>query len=99
MSGKEGTSNNNAKPVAMDPTNPYYVHHSDQPGHMLVSTKLNDDYYQSWNTTMVHALTANKKLGFVNNTLEMSSREKDLSQFELWNQCNSMILSWLSHSY
>jgi len=28
----------------------------------------------------------------------MSSREKDPSQFELWNQCNSMILSWLSHS-
>ena len=30
--------------------------------------------------------------------LEMPSREKDPSQFELWNQCNSMILSWLSHS-
>jgi len=82
----------------MDPTNPYYVHHSDQPGHMLVSTKLNDANYQSWKTTMVHALTAKKKLKFVDGTIEMSSQEKDPSQFELQNQCNSMILSWLSHS-
>jgi len=47
---------------------------------------------------MVHALTTKKKLRFVDDTLEMSSREKDSSQFELWNKCNSMILSWLSHS-
>ncbi|XP_068492158.1 uncharacterized protein [Phaseolus vulgaris] len=97
MSDKEGT-NNVAKSVAMDPTNPYYVHHLDQPGHMLVSTKLNGANYQSWKTTMVHALTAKKKLRFVDSTIEMSSQEKDSSQFELWNQCNSMILSWLSHS-
>ncbi|XP_068503970.1 uncharacterized protein [Phaseolus vulgaris] len=97
MSDKEGTSNA-AKSAAMDPTNLYYVHHSDQPGHMLVSTKLNDANYQSWKTTMVHALTAKKKLGFVDGTIEMPSQEKDPSQFELWNQCNSMILSWLSHS-
>ena len=65
---------------------------------MLVSTKLNDANYQSWKTTMVHTLTAKKKLGFVDGTIERSSQEKDPSQFELWNQCNSMILSWLSHS-
>jgi len=47
---------------------------------------------------MVHALKTKKKLGFVDNTLEMLSREKDPSHFKLWNQCNSMILSWLSHS-
>jgi len=82
MSDKEGISNA-AKSAAMDPTNPYYVHHLDQPGHMLVSTKLNGANYQSWKTTMIHALTAKKKLGFVDNTIEMSSQEKDPSQFEL----------------
>ncbi|XP_068503612.1 uncharacterized protein [Phaseolus vulgaris] len=97
MSAKEGTSNT-VKSAAMDPTNPYYVHHSDQPEHMLVSTKLNDVNYQSWKTTMVYTLMVKKKLGFVDGTIEMSSQEKDPSQFELWNQCNCMILSWLSHS-
>ncbi|XP_068483312.1 uncharacterized protein [Phaseolus vulgaris] len=97
MSDKEGTSNA-TKSAVIDPTNPYNIHHSDQPGHMLVSTKLNDANYQFWKTTMVHELTTKKKLGFVDGTIEMSSQEKDPSQFELWDQCNSMILSWLSHS-
>jgi len=47
---------------------------------------------------MVHALTTKKRLGFVDDTLEMPSRENDPSKLELWNQYNSMILSWLSHS-
>jgi len=92
MSGKEGTSNA-AKLASMDPTNPYYVHPSDQPGQMLVSTNLTCANYQSCKTTMVHTLTTKKKLRFVDGTLEMSSQEKDPSQFELWNQCNFMILS------
>jgi len=79
MSGKEGPSND-----TMDPSNPLYVHHLDQPGHMLLLTKLNGDNYQSWKTTMVHALTTNKKLEFVDDTLEMSSREKHPSHFKLF---------------
>jgi len=46
MSREEGTRNA-VKSAAMDPTDPFYVHHSDQPGHMLVLTKLNCVSYQS----------------------------------------------------
>lgn len=82
----------------MDPSHPYYVHHSDQPGHMLVPVKLNGANYQSWSKAMIHALTAKNKLGFIDGSLEAPSQEEKPTEFALWNQCNSLILSWLTHS-
>jgi len=49
---------------------------------------------QQWYTH----LRQRRNSDFIDGILEMSSREKYLSQFELWNQCNSMILSRLSDS-
>ncbi|XP_071723845.1 uncharacterized protein [Rutidosis leptorrhynchoides] len=82
----------------MDSRNPYYVHHSDQPGHMLVPTKLNGANYQSWSKAMIHALIAKNKVGFIDGSLAAPSKETHPVDFALWNQSNSMILSWLSHS-
>nr|CAD1830596.1 unnamed protein product [Ananas comosus var. bracteatus] len=82
----------------MDPSHPYYVHHSDQPGHMLVPVKLNGANYQSWSKAMIHALTAKNKLGFIDGSLEAPSQKEKPTEFALWNQCNSLILSWLTHS-
>ena len=44
-----------------------------------------------------NALIAKKKLGFVDGTLAMPSQVEKPHEFDLWNQCNSMILSWLTH--
>ncbi|KAL3513054.1 hypothetical protein ACH5RR_025771 [Cinchona calisaya] len=82
----------------MNPSHPYYVHHSDQPGHMLVPIKLNGANYQSWSKAMIHALTAKNKLGFIDGSLQAQSQEEKPTEFALWNQCNSLILSWLTHS-
>ncbi|KAL3511008.1 hypothetical protein ACH5RR_030409 [Cinchona calisaya] len=82
----------------MNPSHPYYVHHSDQPGHMLVPIKLNGANYQSWSKAMIHALTAKNKLGFIDGLLQAPSQEEKPTEFALWNQCNSLILSWLTHS-
>ncbi|KAL3538213.1 hypothetical protein ACH5RR_001579 [Cinchona calisaya] len=82
----------------MNPSHPYYVHHSDQPGHMLVPIKLNGANYQSWSKAMIHALTAKNKLGFIDGSLQAPSQEEKPTEFALWNQCNSLILSWLTHS-
>jgi len=46
---------------------------------------------------VTHALITKKELGFVNNTLEMHSQVKKPLEFDLWNQCNSMILSLLTY--
>ncbi|KAL6311111.1 hypothetical protein AAG906_025863 [Vitis piasezkii] len=82
----------------IDPSHPLYIHHSDQPGHVLVPIKLNGVNYQSWSKAVIHALTAKKKIGFVDGTVEEPSQEDEPFMFEQWNQCNSMILSWLTHA-
>ncbi|KAL5763422.1 hypothetical protein ACOSP7_019686 [Xanthoceras sorbifolium] len=82
----------------MDPSNPYFVHHSDQPGHMLVPTKLNGANYPSWSKSMILALTAKNKIGFIDGSIEPPSETEHPTEYALWNQCNSMIISWLTHS-
>ncbi|XP_073119563.1 uncharacterized protein [Henckelia pumila] len=82
----------------MDLSNPYLVHHSDQPGHILVPTKLNGSNYPSWSKSMIHALTTKNKIGFIDGSIESPSETENPKEFALWNHCNNMILSWFTHS-
>lgn len=92
---KHSNTNNSS---GMDPSNPYFVHHSNHPGHMLVSTKLNGVNYPSWSKSMIHALIAKNKIGFVNGSIEPPSETEQPIEYAIWNQCNNMILSWLTYS-
>ncbi|KAK3001855.1 hypothetical protein RJ639_020260 [Escallonia herrerae] len=47
---------------------------------------------------MTHALTAKNKIGFINESIEQLSEKDQPTEYVLWNQCNNMILSWLTHS-
>ena len=46
----------------------------------------------------MHALIAKKKIGLIDDTIEEPSQDANSTEFELWNQCNNMIISWLTHS-
>ncbi|XP_059654512.1 uncharacterized protein LOC132301259 [Cornus florida] len=94
---KSLSKHSNTNNSGMDPSNPYFVHHLDHPGHMIVPTKLNGANYPSWSKSMIHALTAKNKIGFVNGSIEPPSETEHPTEYALWNQCNSMILSWLTH--
>ena len=52
--------------------------------------------YQSWSRAMVLALTAKKKIGFVNG--KIAKLETDSPFYEDWESCNTMVLSWLINS-
>ena len=45
----------------------------------------------------MHALIAKKKIGFIDGIIEKPSQDANSIEFELWNQCNSTIISWLTH--
>lgn len=47
---------------------------------------------------MIHALTAKNKIGFIDGSIMPPSETENPKEFALWNQCNSMILSWFTHS-
>ncbi|XP_050136318.1 uncharacterized protein LOC126612060 [Malus sylvestris] len=78
-----------------DPASPFFVHHSDHPGMMLVSTKLTGENYGTWCRSMSIALSAKNKLGFVDGSVEQPSAKTKPTESALWQRCNDMILMWI----
>ena len=44
---------------------PYFLHHGDSPGSVLVTQSLIGENYNTWNRSMIMALTTKNKLGFI----------------------------------
>jgi hypothetical protein len=80
---------------AMD-SNPLFLHHSDSPGSMIVSSPLNGENYYTWARSMSMALTAKNKLQFINGKLP-KPLPSDPDYFA-WTRCNNMVLSWIINS-
>lgn len=76
----------------MKPLNPYFVHHSNQSGQVLILTKLNGTNYMSWFEAIMHAFTDKNK---IRTSMDQSSHleVENTGYFALWNQYNNMILS------
>ena len=85
-------SNNN--PI---PSNPYFLNCSENPGSILVTQPLLGlKNYHSWARIMVLALTAKKKIGFVNGKIPMPDLDSPL--YKDWQSCKTMFLSWMINS-
>ncbi|KAK0577292.1 hypothetical protein LWI29_030858 [Acer saccharum] len=76
-------------------SNPYFTHHSDHPGLVLVSKPLNGDNYSTWKRAMTLALNSKNKLSFVNNSITAPSKETDPDGYATWSRCNDMVHSWI----
>ncbi|GKV05630.1 hypothetical protein SLEP1_g17617 [Rubroshorea leprosula] len=76
--------------------NPFYLHPSDNPGNILVSTPLTGDNYATWRRAVIIALTAKKKLSFVDGSLPQPA--SDSPNLQSWTRCNTMVISWLLNS-
>ena len=75
-----------------DPCSPFFLHHGESPGTILVSQPLTEDNYPTWAHTMKMALDAKSKLGFVDGTITASMAVTPLEK-KAWSKCNSMISS------
>ncbi|KAJ8643597.1 hypothetical protein MRB53_005345 [Persea americana] len=51
-------------------SNPFYLHPSDNPGNVLVSSLLDGDNYHTWSRAMHMALTVKNKLGLVDGSVK-----------------------------
>ncbi|XP_040374566.1 uncharacterized protein LOC133711476 [Rosa rugosa] len=78
-----------------DVSNPFFTHHSDHPGLVLVSKPLNGDNYTGWKRAMTLALNSKNKLGFVNGSIKAPSSEADPEGYATWSRCNDMVHSWI----
>ena len=76
------------------PNHQLYLHHSDQPGAILVPQPLVEDNYNTWSQSMIMALTVKNKIGFINGSICDPGKDKSDEQ-QQWNRCNNLIKTWL----
>ena len=55
-----------------DPCSPFFLHHGESPGAILVAQALTEDNYPIWARAMRMALDAKSRLGFVDGSITAS---------------------------
>ena len=94
----ETPGSENSSPFAIDnPSNPYFLHHSDSPGLVLVSQPLIGDNYASWSRAMLIALSVKNKLGFIDGSIS-KPEGTDPNLLNSWIRNNNVVISWLLSS-
>ncbi|XP_024196353.1 uncharacterized protein LOC112199594 [Rosa chinensis] len=93
--GKGSSESGSARtPEAWEnPNHPLYLHHSDQPGAILVSQSLEENNYMAWIQSMSMALTIKNKKGFVDGSIPRpTNRVEEALQ---WQRCDTLVKTWL----
>jgi len=80
----------------LEPTDPLYVHPSDNPSQPLVSTVFTGDNFDNWKRAVSIALSARHKLAFIDGSCDSPAPTSPL--YGLWQRNNAMVLSWLLNS-
>lgn len=80
-----------------DPRSPFFLHHGESPGAILVTQPLTEHNYPNWARAMLMALDAKSKLGFVDGSITASMAITPLEKIA-WSKNNSMISSWILNS-
>jgi len=80
----------------VEPTDPLYVHPSDNPAHPFVSTVFNGDNFDNWKRSVSIALSARHKIAFIDGACDCPAVNTPLHS--LWQRNNAMVLSWLLNS-
>lgn len=74
----------------------YYLHHSDNPGLVLVKQQLTGDNYASWSRAMQIALLVNK-IGFIDGSIARPD-DTDPHVLSSWIRNNNVVISWILNS-
>ncbi|KAF8409906.1 hypothetical protein HHK36_002425 [Tetracentron sinense] len=97
MTESESQSNASLQDKSIpDSSNLFSLHHSDNPGTVLVSQHLIGDNYPTWNRAMSTALNAKNKYCFVDGSIDVPLPTS--ADFSAWKRCNDMVKSWLLNS-
>lgn len=78
----------------VDHNDPYYLHHSDSPGLVLVSQVLTGENYASWSRSMNIYLSVKNKFEFVDGSLPKPNNSNPV-KLKSWIRNNNIVISWL----
>ncbi|XP_019262541.1 PREDICTED: uncharacterized protein LOC109240365 [Nicotiana attenuata] len=82
--------------INVDLNHPFFLHSSDAPGMSLVNAVFDGKGFQGWKRSILIALSAKNKVGFINGTVAPPPiTSKD---YQSWSRCNDMVTSWLLNS-
>ncbi|XP_075665699.1 uncharacterized protein LOC142635429 [Castanea sativa] len=95
-SSSPSTAHHELSPME-DPRSPFFLHHGESPGAILVTQPLTEDNYPDWARAMRMALDVKSKLGFVDGSIIASMAITPLEKIA-WSKNNSMISSWILNS-
>ncbi|XP_075101647.1 uncharacterized protein LOC142177082 [Nicotiana tabacum] len=88
-----GFTNNVSIP---DANHPYYLHSSIAPGMSLVITPFDGRGFPGWRRSVLIAISAKNKLGFINGTCGKPAL--NATEYPQWSRCNDMVTSCLLNS-
>lgn len=80
----------------IDPSDSLYLHQSDNPGAMVVSTAFDEIGYMFWRRSVLRGLSVKNKLGFISG--ECKQLDPLSPHFRQWERCDNMVKSWILNS-
>nr|KJB75132.1 hypothetical protein B456_012G026000 [Gossypium raimondii] len=84
MPNKENSSTQSSS----DPSHSFFVHHSDQPGHLLIPIKLNGANYQSWSKAMIHQSSKSRNMSVASYYIKLKMLWDELDTYHNPFTCN-----------
>ncbi|XP_061340834.1 uncharacterized protein LOC133287279 [Gastrolobium bilobum] len=90
-------SSSHVRSEVENPSSPFFLHHSDNPGLVLVSQLLTGDNYNSWSRAMKIALSVKNKLGFIDGSIPKPSGNNAVL-LAYWTRNNDIVISWILNS-
>ncbi|XP_075515979.1 uncharacterized protein LOC142550814 [Primulina tabacum] len=81
-----------------DQSSPYFLHHSDNPGQLLVSQLLTSENFSSWSRAMKIALSVKNKLGFIDGSIHKPP-ENDLTLTSIQGDISEHLVRRISRRY
>lgn len=83
-----------AQSSSIDQSHPFFLHHSDNPGLILVNQPLTGENYPSWSRSMRMAISVKNKIGFIDGTLKRPD-ESDQASLNSWIRNNNIVIAWI----
>ncbi|XP_074293703.1 uncharacterized protein LOC141620837 [Silene latifolia] len=80
----------------IDVNDPHYIHLSDAPGGKFVANVFEGTGYGEWRRSMLIALSAKNKLGFIDGSIPKPAA--NAATANSWQRCNDVVFSWILSS-
>lgn len=86
-SGSTGNTVAAATNATPDHNHPFFLHASDSPGMNLVNSSFNGKGYGGWRRSILIALSAKNKVGFIDGSHK--APDSNSTDFKLWSRCKT----------